>query len=74
MSWNEFILANVLVGTNNALKTLPLGILFFQGQFTTDWGGMGATMVIASLPAVLVYSLFSEQVENAMTVGGAVKG
>lgn len=74
MSWNEFILANVLVGTNNALKTLPLGILFFQGQFTTDWGGMGATMVIASLPAVLVYSLFSEQVENVMTVGGAVKG
>lgn len=74
MSWNEFVLANVLVGTTDSLKTLPLGILFFQGQFTTDWGGMGATMVIASLPAVLVYSLFSEQVENAMTVGGAVKG
>jgi len=74
MSWNEFVLANVLVGSINELKTLPLGVLFFQGQFTTDWGGMGATMVMASLPAVVVYSLFSEQVENAMTVGGAVKG
>lgn len=52
--WNEFILANVLVGTTAKLKTLPLGVLFFQGQFTTDWGSMGATMVIASLPAVLM--------------------
>lgn len=74
MSWNEFILANILVGSVDQLKTLPLGVLFFQGQFTTDWGGMGATMVMASLPAVLIYSLFSEQVEKAMTIGGAVKG
>lgn len=73
-SWNEFILANVLVGSNAKLKTLPLGVLFFQGQFTTDWGSMGAAMIIASLPAILVYVLFSEQVEQAMTIGGAVKG
>lgn len=73
-AWNEFILANVLVGSSQNLKTLPLGVLFFQGQFTTDWGGMGATMVIASLPAVIVYILFSDRVENAMTIGGAVKG
>lgn len=73
-AWNEFVLANVLVGSIDKLKTLPLGVLFFQGQFTTDWGSMGATMVIASLPAVLVYVLFSEQVEKAMTIGGAVKG
>ena len=72
--WNEFILANVLVGTTAKLKILPLGVLFFQGQFTTDWGSMGATMVIASLPAVLLYCLFSERVEQAMTVSGAVKG
>lgn len=73
-AWNEFLLANIMVGSIDRLKTLPLGVLFFQGQFTTDWGGMGATMVIASLPAVLVYVLFSEQVEKAMTIGGAVKG
>lgn len=72
-SWNEFLLANVLV-VKPALKTLPLGVLFFQGQFTTDWGAMGATMVIASLPTVLMYILFSRQVENALTVSGAVKG
>ncbi|CAM4428935.1 raffinose/stachyose/melibiose transport system permease protein [Paenibacillus endophyticus] len=72
-SWNEFTMAVILI-TKESLKTLPLGLLFFQGQFTTDWGAMGAAMTIASLPTVLIYILFSEQVENALTVGSAVKG
>lgn len=72
-AWNEFNLANVLV-VNEKLKTLPLGLLFLQGAFTTDWGAMGATMVIASLPTIVLYCIFSKQVENAMTIGGAVKG
>lgn len=72
-AWNEFNLANVLV-TEERLKTLPLGLLFLQGAFTTDWGAMGATMVIASLPTILLYVVFSKKVEGAMTTGGAVKG
>lgn len=72
-AWNEFPMALMLI-SNEKLKTLPLGLLFFQGQFTTDWGAMGASMTIASLPTVILYALFSEQVEKAMTVGSAVKG
>ncbi|MFC0211509.1 carbohydrate ABC transporter permease [Paenibacillus chartarius] len=71
-AWNEFPMALILI-SEESLKTLPLGLLFFQGEFTTDWGAMGAAMVIASLPTVLVYVLFSEQVERALTVGSAVK-
>lgn len=72
-AWNEFNLANVLIA-DEKLKTLPLGLLFLQGAFTTDWGAMGATMVIASLPTIILYVVFSKQVESAMTIGGAVKG
>ncbi len=71
-AWNEFTMALVLV-SKESLKTLPLGLLFFQGQFTTDWGAMGASMTLASIPTVLLYALFSEQVENALTVGSATK-
>lgn len=71
--WNEYNLALILL-TRDELKTLPLGLLFFQGEYTTDWGAMGATMVIASIPTVLIYAIFSAQVEKAMTVSGAVKG
>ncbi|MNW41130.1 L-arabinose transport system permease protein AraQ [compost metagenome] len=72
-NWNEFTLAYILI-SDEAMKTLPLGLLFFQGQYSTDWGGMGAVMTIASLPMIIVYLFFSEQVEKAMTVGSAVKG
>ena len=60
--------------SDEKLKTLPLVLLFFQGEFTTNWGAMGAAMAIASLPTVLIYAIFSENVEKAMTVGSAVKG
>lgn len=72
-AWNEFPIALILI-SKESLKTLPLGLLFFQGQFTTDWGAMGAAMTIASLPTVLLYAFFSEQVERALTVDAAVKG
>lgn len=71
--WNEFLLAYILI-SDESMKTLPLGLLFFQGQYSTDWGGMGAVMTIASLPTVIVFLIFSEQVERAMTVGSSVKG
>lgn len=72
-AWNEFSMAYILI-SNDALKTLPLGLLFFQGAFTTDWGAMGAAMIIASVPTILIYLFFNKQVENALTVSSAVKG
>lgn len=72
-AWNEFPIALIMI-SKETLKTLPLGLLFFQGQFTTDWGAMGAAMTIASLPTVLVYVFFSEQVEQSLSVDAAVKG
>lgn len=56
------------------LMTLPIGLIYFQGLHATDWGGMGAVMTIASLPMVVLYLIFTEQVENALTVSSAVKG
>lgn len=71
--WNEFMVALILVN-KEIYKTLPLGLVSFKGQFMTDWGGMGAAMVIAAIPTIIVYLLFSEHVERALTVGSAVKG
>ena len=72
-AWNEFLVALVMI-SDNSLKTLPLGLLYFQTQFSSDWGAMGAVMVLSTLPTIAVYLLFSEQVENALTVSSAVKG
>jgi raffinose/stachyose/melibiose transport system permease protein len=74
-AWNEFFMANILLG-DNKLYTLPLGLIRFQGslQVRTDLGALYAAMTIASLPTIMLYLLLSEQVEKALTVGSAVKG
>jgi raffinose/stachyose/melibiose transport system permease protein len=72
-TWNEFFLASILI-TKEELMTLPIGLIYFQGLHATDWGGMGAVMTIASLPMVVLYLIFTEQVESALTVSSAVKG
>ncbi|URN94684.1 MAG: carbohydrate ABC transporter permease [Candidatus Pristimantibacillus lignocellulolyticus] len=72
-AWNEFLVALIMI-SDNTLKTLPLGLLYFQTQFGSDWGAMGAVMVISTIPTIVVYLLFSEQIEKALTVSSAVKG
>lgn len=71
--WNEYILPTVLISTNS-LKTLPAGLATFVGQYSTNWGAMGAAMMIASIPTIILYLCFSEKIENSLTIGGAVKG
>mgnify|MGYP004453778447 CR=1 FL=1 len=68
-SWNEFSLALILV-TKDAMKTLPLGLAGFYGQYSTSWGLVGAALVIASAPVILVYTVFSNQISDAMSYSG----
>lgn len=71
--WNEYTLASILI-SKPEVKTLPIGLSSFVGQHSTDWGAMGACFVISSIPTIVMYLIFSEQVEKALTIGGAVKG
>jgi raffinose/stachyose/melibiose transport system permease protein len=43
------------------------------GQYVTDWGLIGAGMVIATLPIIIIYILLSNQVQESLVMG-AVKG
>jgi len=52
--WNEFLLA-LLMLTRPALKTLPVGILQLQGEFTSDWPAVMAGLAIATLPILTVF-------------------
>ena len=40
---------------------------------TTAWGTIGAAMVLSSLPILILYLIFSEQIENALTAGAILK-
>ena len=43
------------------------------GAYTTKWGEIGAGLMIATVPTVVIYLLLSDQVQNSL-VAGAVKG
>ena len=70
--WNELMFANVFI-SNSAFKTLPVGIQALSGQYTTAWGPIGAALVLATFPTLLVYVFLSKKIQDSF-IAGAVKG
>ena len=69
--WNELLLASLF--TTDSVRTLTVGIKQMSGQYQTDYGSMGAGLVIATLPTLVLYMCMSSQVQKSL-VAGAVKG
>jgi len=69
--WNEFLYAVVLI-TEEANRTLPLGIQRFIGDTQEDVGMIATGLMIAIIPVVVIYAFFSERLIQGMTAG-AVK-
>lgn len=71
-SWNDLLLPLVFLVSND-LRTLPLGMLFFQGQFTIDYGLMSAGVLILSLPVTILFLIFQKDFVRGLA-SGALKG
>jgi len=71
-NWNELMFAVTFI-SDKAFKTLPVGIRAFVSQYSTDWGPIGASMVIAVLPTIIIYALLSKQVQESFRAAG-IKG
>jgi ABC-type sugar transport system, permease component len=52
---------------------LTVGIQSMAGKYATEWGPIGAALVIATIPTVIIYLLMSSQVHKSLTAG-ALKG
>ena len=71
-NWNELLLAMVFV-SDDAKKTLPVSLSKFVGPYNTNYSQMFAAIIIAIIPTVIVYCIFSNQIVDGLTAG-AVKG
>ncbi|MFR3729960.1 carbohydrate ABC transporter permease [Lacrimispora sp.] len=71
-TWNEMMFA-ITFTNSDKYRTLTVGIMQMVGKYTTDWGTMGAGLVIATAPTIVFYLIFSKQIQSGM-VSGAVKG
>jgi raffinose/stachyose/melibiose transport system permease protein len=71
-SWNDLLLPLVFLVTDE-LRTLPVGMLFFQGRFTIDYGLMSAGVLILSLPVTILFLVFQRDFVKGLA-SGALKG
>jgi ABC-type glycerol-3-phosphate transport system permease component len=70
--WNEFIYPLVYMQTPEKY-TIPLGVLFFNGRYTVEWGLQMAALAVATIVPLAVYYMFQKQFIRGI-LAGALKG
>jgi ABC-type glycerol-3-phosphate transport system permease component len=71
-AWNAFLLPLLFLNTET-LRPITLGLMLFQGEYTTEFPLIAAGVTIASLPIVIIYVVLQRQFLRGMTAG-ALKG
>ena len=72
-TYGEFVLARVLLRSNE-MYTLMVGLQIFAGaQFTQRWGVFAAGALLGALPIMIIYLALQDQIIGGLTQG-AVKG
>jgi len=67
-AWGEYVIARVIVSQADK-STLPVGLVYLQGEFLTLWGVYSAAALITSIPVILLFIVLSK-----FLVGGLVLG
>ncbi|MCB1499875.1 MAG: carbohydrate ABC transporter permease [Bauldia sp.] len=72
VTWQEFLFALSFTSTKD-MRTLPVGMNDFIGQYGIRYGELMASSVLISIPVVAVFFLLQRQFVAGLTAG-AVKG
>lgn len=69
--WNEFLLVLVLASAEKTVS-LPVGIFSFSSRTGMQLGWQVASLIIATLPVLIVYIIFQKRLAEGVA-GGALK-
>lgn len=70
--WNELMFAISFI-SKPQWKTLTVGIMGMVGMYATNWGALGAGLVVATVPTLIIYLMMSGEIQKSFTTG-ALKG
>lgn len=71
-SWGNFMWP-MIVTNSEEIKTLPIGLLSFQGMYNTDWTLLMAGSLIVLIPVIIVFLLGQRHFVEGIQMG-AIKG
>lgn len=71
-SWNNFLLP-LLILNDESMFTWPLGMMRYQGEFSTEWNKVLAFITLTIAPAIVFFLAAQKYIVAGLT-GGAVKG
>ena len=67
-NWNSFLFP-FLFTNDEAYRTLPVGLAFYLGKQSIDWGHLMAGASFSALPVLLIFILFQKQIIKGLTAG-----
>ncbi len=67
-NWNSFLFP-FLFTNDEAHRTLPVGLAFYLGKQSIDWGHLMAGAGISALPILLLFVLFQRRIIEGLTAG-----
>lgn len=68
-AWDEFLLA-LSLNASAVMRTLPVGITLYQGEFSFPWPIISAALIVAIVPVAVLIAVFQERVVSGLTQGG----
>lgn len=71
-TWNEFLMALIFIHSDES-KTIPLGLMLFQGQYASSYPLINAGVLLSILPVLIIYILLQQYFVSGITTG-ALKG
>jgi len=66
--WNDFFFPLILIN-KDSLKTIPLGIQAFYGEYGVQWNLLFAGLNISVIPVLLIFVIMSRQFIAGLTEG-----
>lgn len=67
-NWNSFLFPYLFTNAEN-FRTLPVGLTFYLGKQSIDWGHLMAGAALSAAPIIIIFILFQKQIIKGLTAG-----